>query len=432
MTKLSLVHNHPSLLSASRWFFRPSIENDSQLFVIQRAEKIYAGFTLTRRARRDETEVMMLYPITDEYFVTPTRQESRFLPKSRSGPVAGAFPSEVAVAQWLDRSHRVAAVSQWVENPIVGPQRVWNSVGLKGRGKREISEKTGRPAASSGTNPREKGRGLNPVRLGGRRACQPFGHRGLKTTELTGVPVLADGSSGVRQMANSQFSHAEAGGKIKASPHLDMPSRCPAGLLVSAAKELPRTDLDFRFHNHRHWGRDGKEAVMAFVRDPSPTLAWSDFGKPRKADIMMESNPGPPECESSELPLRHLARTRATLILHMADEYTVCMQVDRKQGFQKCSVYHGQPIVKHWDDVEGGRGYRVSSNGPCVWLLRAEKCSLLTGMPAAEYLGYQVLFDEPCSDISLTNVTFLLARAAGVLGISGRFTSVFLRIDCSR
>ncbi|KAJ8894947.1 hypothetical protein PR048_000254 [Dryococelus australis] len=42
-----------------------------------------------------------------------------------------------------------------------------------------------------------------------------------------------------------------------------------------------------------------------------PAFAWSDFGKPRKAEIRMAGpgiEPGSSECESSELPLRHRAR----------------------------------------------------------------------------------------------------------------------------
>ncbi|KAJ8881592.1 hypothetical protein PR048_018077 [Dryococelus australis] len=55
-------------------------------------------------------------------------------------------------------------------------RREWSSTGLQGWGKRGIPEKTRRPAASSGTittceTPGVFGRGLSPVRLGGRRAC---------------------------------------------------------------------------------------------------------------------------------------------------------------------------------------------------------------------------------------------------------------------
>ncbi|KAJ8893789.1 hypothetical protein PR048_006390 [Dryococelus australis] len=51
--------------------------------------------------------------------------------------------------------------------------------------------------------------------------------------------------------------------------------------------------------------------AMAFVRDPSqhsPGVISEDHEKQKSGRPDQESNPDPPECESSELPLRHLAR----------------------------------------------------------------------------------------------------------------------------
>ncbi|KAJ8873837.1 hypothetical protein PR048_024673 [Dryococelus australis] len=56
----------------------------------------------------------------------------------------------------------------------------------------------------------------------------------------------------------------------------------------------------------RDWGMIGKESAMAFVRDTSqhsPGGNSESHGKPDRG-----SNTCPSECESSELPLRHLAR----------------------------------------------------------------------------------------------------------------------------
>ncbi|KAJ8879941.1 hypothetical protein PR048_020562 [Dryococelus australis] len=61
----------------------------------------------------------------------------------------------------------------------------------------------------------------------------------------------------------------------------------------------------------RDWGMIGKESAMALVWDPSqhsPGAISENHGKPKSGWPDRESNPGPPECESSELPLRHLAR----------------------------------------------------------------------------------------------------------------------------
>ncbi|KAJ8893688.1 hypothetical protein PR048_006288 [Dryococelus australis] len=63
----------------------------------------------------------------------------------------------------------------------------------------------------------------------------------------------------------------------------------------------------------RDWGRTGKESAMAFVRDPShhsPGIISGNHGKPKSGWSDLESNPCPSECESSELPLRHLARNQ--------------------------------------------------------------------------------------------------------------------------
>ncbi|KAJ8874092.1 hypothetical protein PR048_024933 [Dryococelus australis] len=56
---------------------------------------------------------------------------------------------------------------------------VWNSSGMQEQGKRDIPEKTRRPAESSGRIPTFPGRESNPARLGRRRVVQPLHHRGL-------------------------------------------------------------------------------------------------------------------------------------------------------------------------------------------------------------------------------------------------------------
>ncbi|KAJ8894232.1 hypothetical protein PR048_006844 [Dryococelus australis] len=53
---------------------------------------------------------------------------------------------------------------------------------------------------------------------------------------------------------------------------------------------------------------------------PIPAFAWSDFGNPWKTEIGRpdrKSNPGPPECESSELPLRYLPRIRGSVVVRL-------------------------------------------------------------------------------------------------------------------
>ncbi|KAJ8866878.1 hypothetical protein PR048_032740 [Dryococelus australis] len=60
----------------------------------------------------------------------------------------------------------------------------------------------------------------------------------------------------------------------------------------------------------RDWGRNGKESAMAFVRDPyqhSSGVISGNHGKPKQGWQDRESNPAPPECESTELPLHYLA-----------------------------------------------------------------------------------------------------------------------------
>ncbi|KAJ8874666.1 hypothetical protein PR048_025532 [Dryococelus australis] len=60
----------------------------------------------------------------------------------------------------------------------------------------------------------------------------------------------------------------------------------------------------------RNWGRIERESVIAFVRDlsqHSPGVISENHGGPKSGWPDGESNPGPPECESSVLPHRHLA-----------------------------------------------------------------------------------------------------------------------------
>ncbi|KAJ8880353.1 hypothetical protein PR048_016822 [Dryococelus australis] len=74
----------------------------------------------------------------------------------------------------------------------------------------------------------------------------------------------------------------------------------------------------------RDWGRIGKESATAFVRDPfqhSPGVISENHGKPTSAWQDRESNPSPPECESSELPLRLLARIHYDRILTFASAW---------------------------------------------------------------------------------------------------------------
>ncbi|KAJ8867373.1 hypothetical protein PR048_031174 [Dryococelus australis] len=57
--------------------------------------------------------------------------------------------------------------------------------------------------------------------------------------------------------------------------------------------------------------KNGKESAMAFVGDlfqHSSGVISENHGKHKSGWPDRESNPGPPECESSELPMRHLAR----------------------------------------------------------------------------------------------------------------------------
>ncbi|KAJ8897638.1 hypothetical protein PR048_002987 [Dryococelus australis] len=61
----------------------------------------------------------------------------------------------------------------------------------------------------------------------------------------------------------------------------------------------------------RDWGRNGKESAMASVRDPYqhlPGMISGNHAKPKSGWLDRKPNPDPPECESSELPLRYLAR----------------------------------------------------------------------------------------------------------------------------
>ncbi|KAJ8870225.1 hypothetical protein PR048_029242 [Dryococelus australis] len=74
----------------------------------------------------------------------------------------------------------------------------------------------------------------------------------------------------------------------------------------------------------------------------SAKLGWPD----------RRSDPGPPECKASELPLHHLARSPSkvgndgwkVVPCLNAEEYTACIQVGRKKGFQKCSATCKQRI----------------------------------------------------------------------------------------
>ncbi|KAJ8873828.1 hypothetical protein PR048_024664 [Dryococelus australis] len=62
----------------------------------------------------------------------------------------------------------------------------------------------------------------------------------------------------------------------------------------------------------------GSESAMAFVRDPSqhsPRAILENSEKPKSGWLDRESNPGPPECESCELSLRHLVRRTRTKAL---------------------------------------------------------------------------------------------------------------------
>ncbi|KAJ8886184.1 hypothetical protein PR048_012393 [Dryococelus australis] len=57
-------------------------------------------------------------------------------------------------------------------------------------------------------------------------------------------------------------------------------------------------------------------AIHLVAQIPIPAFTWGDFGKPWKPEIRMadrQLNPGPPECECSVLPLRHLSRVRTEL-----------------------------------------------------------------------------------------------------------------------
>ncbi|KAJ8885023.1 hypothetical protein PR048_011219 [Dryococelus australis] len=63
--------------------------------------------------------------------------------------------------------------------------------------------------------------------------------------------------------------------------------------------------------NHPRGEKLGKESAIAFVRDPSqhsPEVILGNHGKPKSGWPYWESNPRPPERESGELPLHHLAR----------------------------------------------------------------------------------------------------------------------------
>ncbi|KAJ8888530.1 hypothetical protein PR048_008021 [Dryococelus australis] len=89
-------------------------------------------------------------------------------------------------------------------------------------------------------------------------------------------------------------------------------------------------------------GRNGKESAMAFVREPSqhsPGVIQENHSKPKSGWPDQESNLGPPECKSIELPLHHLAR------------------VTPQQGFlaevRKMSGYGFQFFVMVWRLVEG-------------------------------------------------------------------------------
>ncbi|KAJ8881488.1 hypothetical protein PR048_017969 [Dryococelus australis] len=55
----------------------------------------------------------------------------------------------------------------------------------------------------------------------------------------------------------------------------------------------------------RYWGRNGKESAMVFDRDPSqhsPGVISGNHGNPKSGWPDRESNPGPPECESTAPP----------------------------------------------------------------------------------------------------------------------------------
>ncbi|KAJ8894549.1 hypothetical protein PR048_007206 [Dryococelus australis] len=69
--------------------------------------------------------------------------------------------------------------------------------------------------------------------------------------------------------------------------------RCPSGLFSGSP------------------GGNGMESAMAFVRDPSqhlPGVISGNHGRPKSGWLDRGLSPCPPECESSELPVRHFAR----------------------------------------------------------------------------------------------------------------------------
>ncbi|KAJ8881529.1 hypothetical protein PR048_018011, partial [Dryococelus australis] len=123
--------------------------------------------------------------------------------------------------------------------------QVWSSAEMKGRGKLEIPEKTRRPAAC--------------IALVGSEQYN-------RSASVAPTPTRKD-SCVIRDGAS-------CGGK-------------------------------------RDWGSNGKYSAITFVRDPSqhsPGAISGNHGKQKSEWPDRESNPDPTERESSELPLRHLAR----------------------------------------------------------------------------------------------------------------------------
>ncbi|KAJ8869514.1 hypothetical protein PR048_028505 [Dryococelus australis] len=143
--------------------------------------------------------------------------------------------------------------------------------GLERNG-RKISEKTRRPASSSGRIPRTKIR-EQQRRTGKDAGCMPA----------------------VGQLLAGLASDCK----------LSMGHMCFATLYTSKHDDQW---LSLRCKLHTEEGL-GKEAAIVFVSDPSqdsPGVISGNHGKPKSGWPDRESNPGAPEFESGELPLRHL------------------------------------------------------------------------------------------------------------------------------
>ncbi|KAJ8888573.1 hypothetical protein PR048_008064 [Dryococelus australis] len=94
----------------------------------------------------------------------------------------------------------------------------------------------------------------------------------------------------------------------------------------------------------------------------SPRVVSENHGKPKSGWPRRESNPRPPECEFIVLALRLLA-WGVGQIRREVEEYTKCIRVDIKQGFQKCSLNREQPIYTNGSVKRG----QIDSTRQFAW-----------------------------------------------------------------